>query len=108
MRRYTTPTLRMSVPGDITEADIRVTITQGPRKLIKRGPEVTATYDAEADRTNLSVRLTQEETGSFVAKKEATVQVNWIYEDGNRQATAERTINVHENLLNEVIEHGEN
>ena len=33
MKRFTTPTLPMTVPVDLTGADIYVTIKQGQRKL---------------------------------------------------------------------------
>lgn len=103
MRRFTTPTLPMSVPVALTGADVYVIIKQGQRKLLKTGADVVAVYDSESGKTELSVTLTQEETGAFLAEKRATVQVNWIFPDGTRDATNIQQIDVSENLLSEVI-----
>lgn len=105
MRRFTTPALPMTVPVDLTGADIYVTIKQGQRKLQKTGADVVSVYDSESEKTTLTVTLTQEETGAFLAEKQATVQVNWIFSDGTRSATNIKKIDVTENLLNEVIEY---
>ncbi len=105
MRRFTTPTLPLSVPVDLTGADIYVTIKQGQRKLQKTGSDVISVYDAESGKTTLTVTLTQEETGAFLAEKSATIQVNWIFADGTRSATNIKKIDVTENLLSEVIEY---
>lgn len=69
MRRYTTPTLHMTVHVDLTGAEIHVTIKQGARKLEKTGADVVSAYDSESGKTELSVSLTQEETGTFLAEK---------------------------------------
>ncbi len=42
MRRFTTPTLPMSVPVALTGADVYVIIKQGQRKLLKTGADVVA------------------------------------------------------------------
>ena len=105
MRRFTTPALPMTVPVDLTGADIYVTIKQGQRKLQKTGADVVSVYDSESGKTTLTVTLTQEETGAFLAEKSATIQVNWIFSDGTRSATNIKKIDVTENLLNEVIEY---
>ena len=107
MRRYTTPTLPMTVPVDLTGAEIHVTIKQGARKIQKTGADVTAVYDSESGKTELSVSLTQEETGAFLAEKKAYVQVNWIFENGTRDATNIKQIDVSENLIAEVITYGD-
>lgn len=107
MRRFTTPSLPMTVPVDLTGADIYVTIKQGQRKLQKTGEDVVSVYDSESGKTTLTVTLTQEETGAFLAEESATIQVNWIFADGTRSATNIKKIDVSENLLNEVIEYGD-
>jgi hypothetical protein len=106
MRRYTTPTLKLIVPLDITGADIRVSIKQSSHKILKIGSAVTAVYDSRKGVTELAVSFTQEETGMFSAGGQAQVQVNWIKPNGDRGATDIETINVTENLLNEVISYG--
>ena len=107
MRRYTTPTLPMTVPVDLTGAEIHVTIKQGARKIQKTGADVVSVYDSESGKTELSVSLTQEETGAFLAEKKAYVQVNWILENGIRDATNIKQIDVSENLIAEVITYGD-
>lgn len=107
MRRYTTPTLHMTVPVDLTGAEIYVTIKQGQRKLQKTGADVISVYDSESGKTTLSVTLTQEETGAFLAEKKAYVQVNWIFSDGTRDATNIKQIDVSENLIAEVIRYAD-
>lgn len=106
MRRFTTPTLPLSVPVDLTGADVRVSIKQGQRKLLKQDEDIIGlTYDSETGKTTFSVRLSQEETGAFGAEKQVTIQANWIFADGTRDATNIKKIDVAENLLNEVIEY---
>lgn len=107
MRRYTTPTLPMTVPVDLTGANVYVTIKQGQRKLQKTGSDVVSVYDSESGKTELSVSLTQEETGQFLAEKKAFVQVNWIFSDGTRDATNIKQIDVSENLITEVIRYAD-
>lgn len=107
MRRYTTPTLPMTVPVDLTGAEIHVTIKQGARKIQKTGADVVSVYDSESGKTELSVSLSQEETGAFLAGKSAEVQVNWIFESGIRDATNIKRIDVSENLIAEVITYGD-
>lgn len=107
MRRYTTPTLPMTVPVDLTGAEIHVTIKQGARKIQKTGTDIVSVWDAESGKTTLSVTLTQEETGAFIAGRKAEVQVNWIFADGTRDATNIKPIDVSENLIAEVITYGD-
>ena len=107
MRRYTTPTVPMSVPVDLTGAEIHVTLKQGARKIQKTGADVVPVYDSESGKTVLSVSLTQEETGLFVAEKKVYVQVNWIFPNGMRDATNIKQIDVSENLISEVITYGD-
>ena len=107
MRRFTTPTLPMTVPVDLTGADIRVAIKQGQRVMQKSGADVTSAYNAETGKTELSVTLTQEETGMLLADIHVLVQINWIWPSGAREATNIKKIIVTENLLSEVIRYGD-
>lgn len=96
----------MTVPVDLTGAEIHVTIKQGARKIQKTGTDIVSVYDSESGKTELSVSLSQEETGAFLAEKKAYVQVNWIFSDGTRDATNIKPIDVSENLIAEVITYG--
>jgi hypothetical protein len=59
----------MTVPVDLTGAEIHVTIKQGARKIQKTGTDIVSVYDSESGKTELSVSLMQEETGAFLAGK---------------------------------------
>jgi hypothetical protein len=97
----------MTVPVDLTGADIRVTIKQSQRVMQKSGADVTSAYNSETGKTELSVTLTQEETGRLLADCHVSVQVNWIWSNGAREATNIKKIIVTENLLSEVIRYGD-
>lgn len=100
MIRYTTPTIILTVdkvlPG---EAEIYVTFQQGDVKLTKMDADVALNTKT----TTIDVTLTQAESAKFRAGEPVTVQVNWIDEDGTRDATRPATIAMFENLLNKVI-----
>lgn len=106
MRRFTTPILPLSVPVDLTGADVRVSIKQGQRKLLKQDDDIIGlSYDSETGKTSFFIKLTQGETGAFLNDR-AFIQANWIFADGTRGATNIKRIEFTENLLNEVIEYG--
>lgn len=102
MVRYTTPELNLEVIGyDLTGASVRVTIRQkvGPNEAVATisNPTLTKT-DAG---TLVTAKPTQAQTGEFVHGW-AYVQVNWM-SNGTRLATELGTIEVVENLIDEVI-----
>lgn len=103
MRRYTTASIPLRVPLDITGANIYVTFKQGSYELEKTNDDMTVAYDSETGRTVLTVNLTQEETSAFVMGKKTRVQVNWIFSDGTRDATVTKGIDISDNLKDEVI-----
>lgn len=104
MVRYTTPDLNLEVIGyDLTSgANVKVTIRQkvGPNEAVATiaNPTMTRT-DAG---TLVTAKPTQAQTGEFVHGW-AYVQVNWITSNGTRLATELGTIEVVENLIDEVI-----
>ena len=98
MRRFTTPTIDLTVEGhDLSGAETFVTFRQGPRKVTFDG--LTATYDG-ADST-VSVSLSQLQTAQFQPGV-IDVQVNWV-EGGQRNATEIRQVEVGQNLLDEEV-----
>lgn len=98
MRRYTTPTIDLTVEGwDLSGAEAFVTFRQGPRKVTFDG--LTATYDG-TDST-VSVSLSQLQTAQFQPGV-IDVQVNWV-EGGTRNATEIRQVDVGQNLLDEEV-----
>lgn len=102
MRRYTTPTIELTVHGaDLTGCECWVSIIQGKAKI-----EIQATPTLDGEDTTLTVQLTQEQTG-MLSRGSARVQVNWIDEGGHRNATTIREVEVSGNLLERVIEYGD-
>lgn len=107
MVRYTTPELNLEVIGhNLTSgANVKVTIKQkiGADHAVATisNPTLTATESG----TLVTVKPTQAQTGEFV-RGWAYVQVNWITSNGTRLATELGTIEIVENLIDEVITYG--
>lgn len=109
MIRYTTPTISLTVEGvDITSADIYVSLEQGNTEMTKSGTDLTVTTDTHGQITDtiLTTTLTQTESAMFAWSKAVSVQVNWIFANGTRDATEIKVIPVMRNLLDEVIAYG--
>lgn len=103
MIQYTTPTNRHIVKGiDLTGCDVWVSYEQGKVELDIKASDVS--FDGED--TTLSVTLTQEQTSSFKVGK-VSFQVNWVYPDGSRDATGQKITLMEPNLLNKVVEYGD-
>lgn len=101
MRRYTTPTVELTVKGvDLTGMDVLVTFAQACRKITVENPTMTLSTGGD---TVIEVPLTQLQTGGFT-EGSVEVQVNWLDALGNRDATTVGTIEVERNLLDEVVE----
>lgn len=101
MIKYTTPTLLLRVPIDISEAKIIVSFRQPNVRLKKEIP--AENISLQQGNTIIKVPLSQEETGRLASGSSCMVQVNWIYENGARDATMEKRISISDNLLDEVI-----
>ena len=99
MRRYTTPTIELTVEGvDLTGVRVLVTFAQRRQRLTIE--DATVAYDGTD--TTVTLSLTQEQLGRF-AEGEARVQVNWVDMKGHRNATVEAPLVVTGNLLERVI-----
>lgn len=97
--RGTTPTLRLTVPEtvDLTEASmVYATIKQGKTAITKSG------NDLEVEAHRVSVYLSQEESLDF-CEADAEVQLNWLYEDGRRNATIIKKIPFGKQLVGKVL-----
>lgn len=95
MRRYTTPTVTVTVEGiDLTDQDVLVTFQQQGRTLTVEAPAMAL----EGADTVISVPLTQLQTGGF-AEGGLSVQVNWLDGHGHRDATTVGWLQVEQNLL---------
>lgn len=103
MIQYTTPTNRHIVKGiDLTGCDVWVSYEQGKRELDIKAADVT--FDGED--TIVTVKFTQEQTSAFKVG-DVKFQVNWVYPDGTRDATSQKTTKMEPNLLNKVVEYGD-
>lgn len=103
MIQYTTPTNKHVVKGiDLTGCDVWVSYEQGKRELDMKAADVA--FDGED--TTITVRFTQGQTASFKVG-EAKVQVNWVYPDGTRDATGQKSVRIEPNLLNREVEYGD-
>lgn len=101
MRRYTTPTLPLTVRGaNLSGCDVWVTIIQDRYKLERK---TTCTFDGTD--SHIELTLSQAETGAFKRGK-SRVQVNWIDSYGRRDATRIREIDVVDNLQDRVVNYG--
>lgn len=101
MIRGTTPTFKLMLNDetvDLTQAvNVYATFKSRDNVLTKTGEDITVTAN------EVDVFLTQKETLAFT---ESTIQVqlNWTYVDGVRACSNIITVNVQNNLVNEVLE----
>lgn len=98
MRRYTTPTVELTVEGhDLTAASIYVTFRQRSKLLTIENPA----SELDGEDTVISVELGQLQTAQFTVGT-CDVQVNWV-EDGMRNATNIAQLEIGGNLLEEEV-----
>lgn len=101
MTTYTDLPITIRVTGyDMTAADnIHVTFKQG-------GTSVVVTDVAVDSTTQISLTLTQCQTGRFKGDKPIEVNLNFFDADGLRKASKTATIAVNSNLLERIINNG--
>lgn len=105
MRQYTTPTLRFAIKGfDITSCNVYVSLSQDAHTLTM----VPSRMSYEDDVTSIEIDLSQAETAGFNKLSKLFAQVNWIDENGKRNATEIKSIPVQRNLLGKEIAYGTN
>lgn len=99
--RGTTPTYILTFTEeslDLTEANnVYVTFRKGAKVLTKTG------NDIDVYPKRVEIYLNQKETLAF-SQGEVKVQVNWTLAQGRRAASAVKTIDLSEQLLEKVIE----
>lgn len=104
MIRYTTPTITLEVPKDITSnTNVYVSLKQG--NVQKDVKVAAANMTVSNGITTITVSLTQEDTAKFTAGT-CTAQVNWITSEGKRDSTGQARIKIEDNLLDRVIAYG--
>lgn len=100
MRQYTTPSILITVEGiDLTSFDIWVTFTQGAHVLTVQNPPMELDSDGN---TVLTVKLSQCDTAGFKVGM-LKIQVNWLDEFGERNASRRGIMSVDSNLLDRVL-----
>lgn len=103
MRRYTTPTIEVTVEGvDLTGCEIWVTLWQQGTEVTTRSGANDVAYDGSD--TTITVAYSQEQTARLV-EGHARMQVNWMDSDGLRNATDSAVVQVTGNLLGRVVDH---
>lgn len=99
-RRYTTPVPPLIVSGmDLTTYDVYVTISQGSHSLTIEDAEME--LDADGN-TIITFDMSQITTAEF-REGPAKVQVNFIDDQGRRNATNEAAVTIGGNLLDRVL-----
>lgn len=100
MIRGTTPVITLKILSrDLRECDIVVTIRNVKKTINKKNADMDIEYD---DGTLLTILMTQEETLAF-AEGKASVQVNWLYPSGTREATNIAEIDIGKQLYGQVM-----
>lgn len=103
MIRYTTPTHEHKVKGiDLTGCDVYVSYQQGLTSVDVKAQSVS--YDGED--TTITVPLTQLQTAKFKVGK-AEVQINWIYQNGKRDAVNAKEMEITKNIMQRVVGYGD-
>lgn len=95
----TTPTIIFTSPDtfDCTlPSKIVLTVKSGAKVIIRKENE-----DLDIQEHSISVWFSQEETLSF--QREIKMQLNMLYDDGNRAASDEKRFEWKDNQLNEVM-----
>ena len=105
MRQFTTPIESLFIPGhSLTGSRIFVSFADKCRKhTITVTEDIDVVQDDEQGSV-IEVHLTQEQTGIFDRLEPIDIQVNWITQSGERNATEIVSVPCWENLMKEVIE----
>ena len=100
VRRFTTPTLALSVTGaDLTGCAAWLTLAQGAQNITIRLDSLED-WAATAEGATATVTLTQAQTATFVPDEPVECQVNVVDANGYRFASDIATRTFGRNLLN--------
>ena len=96
----TTPELTFSLPSsyDISEADVYMEIKSQSTAVIKSGADITVTSGYL-----VSVKLTQEESLQFPNNTNVEIQLNWVYNNGDRGAAGPTICKTGKQLMRTVL-----
>lgn len=106
MRRYTTPTIGVTIRGaDLTGCDVCLTLRQG-RTVLEFSTEDFVEVEVGEDSTRVELTLTQEQSAMFDARMPYEVEANVVDSNDFRAATGIKAGRFDRNLKNEVMHHG--
>lgn len=101
MYKGTTPTIILTLPVDLSEAEVYVTVADGKGEVIATVDETMLDISVVDGVSEISVFMTQEMTLAMPTG-EAKIQVNWLY--GDKRACSDiKTVLWRDNLYNEVL-----
>lgn len=105
MRRGTTPTIVVTVDGDISQMDIYLTFKCGRRELTKTGADLTVTTEqhGQLTSTRIETKLSQADTLGMQAGQDCEVQIRACSGEGTAIATTIGSIDVDRVLKDGVI-----
>ena len=105
MRRGTTPTIVVTVDGDITQMDIYLTFKCGRRELTKTGADLDVSTEShdQATWTRIECKLTQDDTLDMQAGQKCEVQVRACSGEGTAIATTIGSVPIDRILKDGVI-----
>lgn len=103
MIRYTTPTLILRVPVKLEDVEIYVSLRQ--KEICINRAVADGDVSIEDGKTIIKVYYTQKETAKLRKNVPAEVQVNWVYQDGSRNATRMKEVLVTDNLFNKEVDY---
>ena len=100
MIRGTTPTHTFQIPFSTNLLkEVRIIYAQAGSAIVEKNTE-----DCSLDGTDITVKLTQEETMRFSERKIAELQLRVLLNDGNALATPVLRLDVGELLKDEIIQ----
>lgn len=100
--QYETADLEITLEKDqvfVDAKDVVVSIVQGSTRIDYHADQL----DIDTETNTILMHITQEDAGMF-GNSSAVVQVNVLYEDGERDVSAQGTISIFANLFKEVME----
>lgn len=91
-----------TVTKDLTGCDVYLSLVQGTVHIDARITDVAI----EEGTTTIKYKLSQSDSARFKTAAPVLVQVNWIDSNGDRGATALRTVPVFSNLMEQEVSYG--
>ena len=107
MYRGTTPTHKLNVDTDLTQARVYVSYKQRGSVIVERNNE-TETNTLTIDSESVTLTLTQEETLKFYSNEKVEIQIRAVFENGNAIASSIVSVYTDKILKDGVIVYNDN